>query len=152
MIVELYIFQLVFPYFSTIGIHNTFNCTCNITVNTILVLVHVLVHVSYFILYGVGRTAYVYWIDDQSINACIIIVHCTVHTSRALCCSTKPLYIVPQTTNPTGGAMPPFPPPPPLVTALIYSIQHDMKSMLRPERTSRQSAGLESYKSEFESL
>ena len=36
----------------------------------------------------------------------LIIVHCTVHTRRALCCSTKPLYIVPQTTNPTGGTAP----------------------------------------------
>ena len=66
-----------------------------------------------------------YIIRHQSINACIIIVHCTVHTRRAVCCSTKPLYIVPQTTNPTGeaqhlywGGNAPFAPPP-LVTALV---------------------------------
>ena len=47
------------------------------------------------------------------------VLVCTVHTRRALCCSTKPLYIVPQTTNPTGGGgQCPLCPPPP-VTALL---------------------------------
>ena len=62
-----------------------------------------------------------------------LLYTCTVHTRRALCCSTKPLYIVPQTTNPTGGhstftgggGNAPFAPPPPLVTALAQWLSAD---------------------------